>query len=163
MDKKLENIFDDAENRYLNPDELGVLSQYVDSLPDRLDAYRTLRDREIDVMQKVVDQLQAELPQESIDTLERCIKNALLTLRYCAMGMLLNDEELVRTRLTGWLGQMAKVYNTQAIDSALYRLLEQELSQALNPQHMAFLKPMLTLAQEILFGQEPLTAAALGW
>jgi Phycobilisome protein len=163
MDAKIENIFDEAENRYLNPEELGVLSQYVESLPDRLDAYRTLRDQELNVMQKVADQLQVEMPQETIEDLERCIKNALLMLRYCAMGMLLNDPGFVQSRLVGWLSQTTKIYNTKKIDAVLYRLLQQELSQTLAPQQMAFLKPILTLAQDALVGQEPLTVSALGW
>jgi hypothetical protein len=163
MDTRIESIFDEAENRYLNPDELGILSEYVESLPDRLEAYRLLRDQEITVMQKVADQLQVELSQESVENLERSIKNALLSLRYCAMGMLLNDDALVKNHLVNWLSQTTKVYNTQAIDKALYRLLIQELGQTLSPSQMAFLKPMLTLAQDSLVGQESLTVSALGW
>lgn len=66
MPPQLEAIFDDAESRYLKPNELQLLSQYVDSLPVRLSAYRTLRDRELEVMQLVADQLQAQLPNEKL-------------------------------------------------------------------------------------------------
>lgn len=153
MHPQIQALFDEAENRYLKPQELSLLSQYVSSLPARLDAYRTLRDRELEVMQRVADQLQAEMPQEDVATLERSIKNALLVLRYCSMGMLLNDETFVQTRLLDWLSQSMSVYNTQRIDQALYRLLNQSLVQALNANQMSLLQPQIKLAQDFLLQQ----------
>src|SRR6478672_454670 len=147
MHQQLESLFDEAENRYLKPEELGVLSQYVDSLPQRLETYRQLRDQELALMQQVADQLQAVMPQESIETLERSIKNALLVLRYCAMAMLLNDTSFVQNRLLNWLSRTVQTYNTQAVDMALYRLLNQRLTQVFNPQQLSLLKPSLALAQ----------------
>lgn len=156
MHPQLETIFDEAENRYLKPDELSLLGEYVDSLPERLEAYRNLRDRELKIMQSVADQLQVELPQEKVEMLERSIKNALLMLRYCAMGMLLNDESFVKDRLLGWLSQTIQVYDTRSVDAVLYRLLNQRLKQALNPRHLALFSPMLLLAQNTL--QQPANA-----
>ncbi|MDX2216131.1 MAG: hypothetical protein SFY66_22895 [Oculatellaceae cyanobacterium bins.114] len=163
MHPQIESIFNEAENRYLKPEELSTLGQYVDSLPERLETYRTIRDRELEIMQAVADQLQIEMPQEKVENLERSIKNALLTLRYCSMGMLLNDESLVKERLIDWLSQTIKVYNTQTIDSTLHRLLNQQLGQVLNPQQLMLLNSTLTPAQDALLGQETLTASALGW
>ncbi len=165
MHPQIESVFDEAENRYLKPEELTALTQYVSSLPGRLEAYRAMRDRELEIMQAVADKLVADMPNESTETLERSIKNALLVLRYCAMGTLMNDEEFIRSRLKNWLGQTIQVYNSYAIDTALYRLLEQALSRALTSVQSALLLPMLKVAQEMLFpaAEEPLTAAALGW
>ncbi|MBW4654047.1 MAG: hypothetical protein KME20_13575 [Kaiparowitsia implicata GSE-PSE-MK54-09C] len=165
MHPKIEAVFDDAENRYLKPEELGVLTQYVDTLPGRLTTYRALRDRELEIMQPVADQLVSELPGEAVATLERCIKNAILVLRSCALGMLLEDEALVQQRLEGWLSQSAQAYSSTAIDTVLYRLLEQQLSQVLGSQQMALFHPMFSLAQRLLTveEEEPLTAATIGW
>lgn len=151
MHPQIEALFDEAESRYLKPEELAVLSQYVESLPARLITYRTLRDRELDVMQQVADQLQAELPQEKIEHLERAIKDALLTLRYCAMGMLLNDETFIRERLTSWLNGTMSLYNSQTINTVLYRLMHQRLSEVLGTQAMSFLTPPLLMAQTLLY------------
>jgi hypothetical protein len=153
MHPQIEALFDEAENRYLKPEELTQISQYVDSLPARLDAYRALRDRELEIMQQVADQLQAAMPQEAIENLERSIKNALLTLRYCAMGMLLNNDSFVKERLLNWLSSTVGVFNTRTIDVALYRLLNQQLAQSLNPAHMTLLVPQLKLAQTVLLQQ----------
>lgn len=150
MHPQLEAIFDDAESRYLKPDELQLLSQYVDSLPIRLNAYRTLRDRELEIMQPVADQLQAQLPTERIENLERALKNAMLTLRYCAMGLLLNDPSFARDRLVSWLGGTMRLHNIQSINTVLYRLVHQYLSQVLSPQELNLLTPYLTSAEALM-------------
>lgn len=162
MHPQIETIFDEAENRYLKPEEVAVLSQYITSLPARLATYRALRDNELTVMQAVADQLVAAMPQEKTEKVERSIKNCLLALRYCAMGTLLNDEKFVRNRLGGWLEQTSQVYDSQAIDAALYRLLTQELGRVLKPEQVALLRPMLAIVQEVLQIKEP-QAAGLGW
>ncbi len=153
MHQHLETLFDEAENRYLKPEELKLLSQYVESLPQRMEAYRLLRDQEIELMQHVADQLQAALPQEKTEALERSIKNALLMLRYCAMAMLLNDESFVVERLLGWLSRTMQAYDSQKIDTTLYRLLNQRLTQVFSPQQMSLLSPPLLLAQKSLLKQ----------
>lgn len=164
MHPHIESAFNEAEHRYLQPEELGTITQYVESLPKRMDAYCTLRDQEMTIMQQVADQLVKNLPGESIEALERSIKNALLVMRYCAMGMLLNDESFVKERLHTWMGQTMKAYHSQTIDSALYSLLSQHLNQSLTPQQLSFFNPMLVAAQaEFLSQDEPLTAAVLGW
>jgi len=167
MHPQLETVFDEAEDRYLKPEELSVLSQYVSSLPERLETYRTLRDRELEIMQKVADDLVAALPDESQAHLERSIRNALLVLRYCAMGMLLEDETFVQGRLQGWLKETLQAYKTSHIETKLYGLLEQHLAQTLGASQVTLLTPFLTLAQGTLLGtgipEEPLTASALGW
>lgn len=153
MHLPIASVFDEAENRYLKTEELNLLTQYVASVPDRLDTYRNLRDRELEIMQPVVDQLQAELPQESEEILERSIKNALLMLRYCALSLLLNDETLVQSRFLNWVGPLAKVHETKSIDAKLYRLLNQQLSKVLSAKQLSYLSPSLALAQESLLSQ----------
>lgn len=160
MHPQIEAIFDQAESRYLNPEELNLINEYVDSLPERLETYRTVRDRELELMQQVADQVQAAMPQEKIENLERSIKNALLLLRYCSMGMLLNDESFVQERLLNWLRGTMSVYNTQAIDTTLYRLLNQRLSQTLSPNQMSLLTPFLSMAQNTLLQSTPSPAIA---
>lgn len=150
MQPKLESLFEEAESRYLKPEELGLLSQYVESLPERLETYRQLREREIEIMQAVADQLTVQFKQETKETLERSIKNALLMLRYCSMSMLLNDESFVKERLLGWMCQTVQTYKTQNIDAVLYKLLNQQLSKTLNAKQISLLKPPLVLAQTTL-------------
>lgn len=159
MHPQIETIFDEAEHRYLKPEELGVINQYVNSLPERIDTYRTLRDRELEIVQQVADQLETVLPQETVENLERSLKNALLLLRYSAMGMLLNDEAFVQERLLSWLSTTISIHNTRAIDKTLFRLLNQRLTQALTAQQINLVGPYIAKVQTaILQAPTPVTA-----
>ncbi|HEY9641872.1 MAG TPA: hypothetical protein V6C57_15400 [Coleofasciculaceae cyanobacterium] len=164
MHPQIEAIFDDADSRYLKVEELRLVAQYVGSMPARLTAYRSLRDHELDTMQWVADQLQAEMPHEKPENLERSLKNALLMLRHCGMAMLLNEEAIVRERFLSWVMPMVEVYNTQDIDSRLYQLLNQRLDQVLG-KHMVLLSPMLLMAQNFLLPQpaELANGVSIGW
>jgi Phycobilisome protein len=168
MNSQIEAAFDDAENRYLKPDEIGLISQYTQSLPARLEAYQSLRDHELEMMQWVADQLQAEMPIEPEENLERSLKNALLMLRCCGMAMLVNDQRLIRDRFLSWASSMTKVYESQLIDTTLYGLMNHRLNQVLGKERMSYLMPMLTFAQDslpsILAQPEPEeNGIAIGW
>lgn len=160
MNPNIEDMFDEAENRYLKPEELNHLNHYVDSLPSRLETYRYLRDQEISIMQKVADSLEKQFPDGEIAILERCLKNALLILRYSAMGMLLNDENFLKNRLINWLEGTAKAYQTEVIDQALYNYLNDFLGEALTTHQLELLNPHLLLAQGVLVGQKQAHAIA---
>ncbi len=159
MDIKLEALFEEAENRYLATQELTVLSQYVESLPLRLDTYRILRDQELPIMQHVADQLQAEMPQATTVDLERSIRNGLLCMRYVAIAMLLNDESYLQKQLNEWITKTIKVYNTQQIDATLYRLLGNRLAQTLAPNQLTLVQPMFTMAQNAILNPAPVGMA----
>ncbi|HEY9910045.1 MAG TPA: hypothetical protein V6D18_20820 [Thermosynechococcaceae cyanobacterium] len=148
-------LFDEADTHYLKPEELGQVNQYVQSLPDRLAVYRALRDQELEIVQWVADQLQVHHPQEPIEHLERSLKSALLVLRESGMAMLLDDPTYVQTHLLDWLSHAMSLYPTQAIDLTLHQLLNQRLSQKLDPAHWKRLAPLLIQAQTVLL-QTPL-------
>lgn len=74
----------------------------------------------------------------------------MLTLRYCAMGLLLNDSSFAQNRLISWLGGTMRSYNIQSINIVLYRLVQQHLSDILNPQELNFLTPYLTVAETLI-------------
>ncbi len=155
MQSPIEAVFDEAESRYLKTEELRSLGKYVVSLPERISAYRALRDQELMIMQQVADQLQIKLPDTKLDALERSLKNGILVLRYCAMGMLLADEAFVRSRLLHWLSDSIRLHGTQAIDFTVYSLTLQTLKATLTPKQMAALEPFITLVQSAFTQPQP--------
>lgn len=134
---------------YLSAKELSSLGQYVGSLADRVRAYRQLREWEVNLVQELVDRLPAEL-KENTSSLEQSIKQTVLILRYAALGMLVDDVNLGRRRLEGWLPTMVSVYQTQAIDALLQRSLNQQLPRLLTDSQFDLLKPALESAQQLL-------------
>ncbi len=147
MDTKIKNLISQAQDRYLNAEDLAVFQSYVQSMPKRMGLYRLLRDREIEIMQTVADQLEAQLPKADITILETGVKNLLLVMRYCAMGMLLNDETFLKQRLLDWLEQVSSVYDLKSVNEALYKILNQVLSQELSSDQLSLLQPLITMAQ----------------
>lgn len=150
MNSKLEALFNEPEKRYLNSNELGALSQYISSVPERLNVYRQLRDKEVQLLQPVVDTIQQQMPDVAESTLERSVQNMMLILRYSAMAMLVDDLEFMDKRLQGWLPEMVKAFGTQTINQKLFELLNQKLAQALSPQQLNLLKPNLDRAQALM-------------
>lgn len=152
MNPKLNALFDEPEKRYLNAEELGLLSQYVSSLPERMAVYQQLRDQEVSLLQPVVDTLQQQQPDIPQATLERCVQNVLLILRYGALAMLIDDPDFMNKRLSGWLPEMVKAFGMQAVSQKLLEMLQRRISQVLSPQQMELLQPSLKQAITIVAG-----------
>jgi hypothetical protein len=147
MSLLFQTLFDEAETRYLKPEELREMGQYVASIPERVNIYRSLRDQELTLMQQVADQLQLEVFDAKTVDLERSLRFAIVSLRHCAMGLLLNDETVVQNRLLSWLEETIALHQNQAIDAVVFRLLGEQLEQTLTPQQMAALRPFWALVQ----------------
>jgi hypothetical protein len=158
MNPTLETLFDEPEKRYLQPDELNLLSQYVSSVPERIKVYRQLRDGEVQIMQPVADQLQQRFSQVPEAALKRSIQNGILVLRYTAMAMLTDDSGLMTTRLQSWLSDIVAAYDTLAVDEALHQLLAERLASSLTAQQFALLSPALEIAKQMLKGNSANTS-----
>jgi hypothetical protein len=150
MHPPLDALLDVPEQAYLTPDELDVLSQFVRSLPERIDLYRHLRTNEAHLFQTLVDRLQQAGPPASVEQLKRCLQNGILTMRWAAMAMLTDDANLVTHRLHSWLPDMMAAYHTRSLDHALHQLLREALADRFTPQEMALLLPALDAVQALL-------------
>jgi hypothetical protein len=150
MDIKVKELIDKAQERYLKANELDALDNYVRSLPTRLQLYRNLRDREIPIMQAVADQVVGELPDDQTANIEKGIKNLALVMRFCSMGMLLNDENFLKERLLGWLEQVMSQPSMRRVNESLYKNLNQVLRQELSAEQMALMQPLITAVQVTL-------------
>lgn len=150
MIPKIQELINQAQDRYLASDELGLMESYVSSLPDRLKLYKLIRDREIDILQSVADQVPSEIPSITVEDLEVGIKNLILVLRYSSMAMLLNDENFLKERLLNWLEGIMSMRDMRRLNDTLYKLLNQVLRQQFSPNQLALLQPLITAAQVTL-------------
>ncbi|MGF1568488.1 MAG: hypothetical protein ACFCVD_10530 [Nodosilinea sp.] len=160
MTFKLEALFDTPDHQYLDANDISLLSQYVSSIPERVTVYRTLRDQEVAIMQPVADALERSAGQSEA-TVERSVRNGLMVLRYVAMAMLLDHTPLVEERLQGWLPEMVKAYESQAIDQQLLQLLQQQLALVFTPAQLNLLKPGLDKARALMLDPRETVAASL--
>jgi hypothetical protein len=150
MDANIKDLIDKAQERYLKANELDALDQYVRSLPARLQLYRHMRDREIPIIQAVADRVVEDLPNDETANIEKGIRNLALVTRYCAMGMLLNDEGFLKERLLGWLEQVMAQPDMRRVNESLYKNLNQVLRQELSAAQLELMQPLITAAQVTL-------------
>jgi nucleotidyltransferase/DNA polymerase involved in DNA repair len=164
MPSPFDPVFDEVETTYLKPDQLREIGKYVVSLPERVAAYRALRDQELRIMQQVADQLQSEGLDATEMDLERSLKNAILSVRYCAMAMLTGDESLLQNRWLNWLKESIEMNQSQAIDRVLFPLVSAQLNQTLTSKQMETFQPFWDLIQALIPAPQPeemLTAAGI--
>lgn len=152
MHPKIKHFLYEAEDHYLQTEEITSFKHHVSSLAERVETYEILRDNEIVIFQPIAEQLLATFPQHKQETLERALKNWLAVLRYSSMAMLLNNPEFLQYRLLEWLTEIAQVHQMQAIDTTLYQLLQTRLSELLSSEQIALLQPFLTQTEQSIFG-----------
>ncbi|MBD2187972.1 globin family protein [Pseudanabaena mucicola] len=150
MVPKIQELINQAQDRYLASDELGLMESYISSLPDRLKLYKLIRDREIAILQAVADSVPNELPSITDEDLETGVRNLILVLRYSSMAMLLNDENFLKERLLNWLEGIMSMRDMRRLNETLYKLLNQELRQQLSPTQLTLIQPLITAAQVTL-------------
>ncbi|MES1025507.1 phycobilisome protein [Gloeocapsa sp. BRSZ] len=149
MHSEIKSLLYEAEDHYLNPEEMTTAKLCIASLQVRLETYELLRDQEVAIFQPIADQLLVTFAQNQRD-LEQALKRWLLVLRYCTMAMLLNNQEFLRQRLLEWLIGIVQAYQTQAIETNIYQLLQNQLQEHLNAQQLALLQPFLAQAETTL-------------
>jgi hypothetical protein len=150
MQPTIEHIFDEVEHRYLPAESLKQVHFYVKSLPERITAYRTLRERETLVLQKVADQLEKTFPQKETAELERSLCFGMLTLRQVAMAMLMDDISHLDEQFTDWLAESMTIHNTQEVDRVFYGYLKKVLVQAMPAKHFTMISALLDHVQNIV-------------
>lgn len=150
MHPKIEALIEEAENRYLKPEEIEAFKQYAILIAQSLKVYESLRDKEIEIFQPVADKLVIAFPQTEQEILEKVLKHWLMVLRYCAMAMLLNDQEYLQRHLLDWLKGLVQTHQTTEIEAKVYELLQERLKELLSPQALALLQPFLEKARSTL-------------
>lgn len=155
MHADIKSLLYEAEEHYLQPEEIDTFKNHTSSLALRLETYELLREQELVIFQAIADQLTAEFPQEPQINLERGLKHWLTAVRYCAMAMVLNSPTYLQHRLLEWLTDLVQVYQLQAIETTIYQLLQKQLEH-LSQQQLALIQPFLLQAKTTLLATDEL-------
>jgi hypothetical protein len=157
MHSDIQNLFYQAEDHYLQSQELKLFKHHADSLAQRLETYKHLRDREIDIFQPVSDRLSNTFPEVKQEILIRALKHWLAVMRYCAMAMLLNNSEFLQHRLLEWLSPQIEAHQLENIESKLYEFLQISLQRILSREQLALIQPFLSQAEKTLLASPIVT------
>lgn len=150
MDSDIQALLYQAEDHYLQSQEIVAFKQNIASLKKRSETYKYLRDQEIDIFQPVADRLSDEFPELEEALLAKALKHWLSVLRYAAMAMLLNNPEYLQHRLLEWLTPQVQTHQLIEVEIKLYEFLESRLQELLVKEQLALIKPFLTQTKTTL-------------
>jgi hypothetical protein len=103
----LETLIDGADGAYASNQDIRKLEHVMFSWAERKDAYVAVQEKEKAIIDRALQLIQASsnnVEGLSIDSLktEKCRRDITLALRYYALGMLLQDEEMLKDRFLYW-------------------------------------------------------------
>ncbi len=150
MQKDFEYFFYEAEDHYLNSQEMITFKQQVCQLKQRLDLYKELRSQEIVIFQLVADHLVKKFADEPSQRLEKALTHWISVMRYSGMAMLLNNSDYLRHRLLEWLTDMIHAQEMVAIETYLFQCLQEKLGKSFSSDELELLMPFPMQAQTML-------------
>lgn len=156
MHSDLQTLWYQAEDHYLQQQEIKAFKHHTATLAERLKTYKCIRDREVDIFQTVANQLLNVFPDQEEKVLKRVLQHWLLVMRNCSMAMLLNNPEYFQHRLLEWLAPQIKVHQLEEIETKLYEFLQMSLQQFLSQEQFALVQPFLLMAHKTLVGEPTL-------
>jgi Phycobilisome protein len=102
----LETLVDGADGSYASSQDLRNLEHVMFAWADRKEAYLAVQNNEKSIIDRamVLMQSSATFPggKLSVERLEKCRRDVTLALRYYSLGMLLQDEEMLKDRFIYW-------------------------------------------------------------
>ncbi|MEO0375923.1 MAG: phycobilisome protein [Cyanobacteria bacterium P01_A01_bin.17] len=158
MHSDFQRFLQDAEDHYLTNAEITDFKQHVSALEQRLQTYELLRDKEQEIWQPIADQLEATCPNDNAHRQEKALQHWISALRYGAMAMLSNNPEFLRHRLLEWLTDAVQAHQLADLEYQLSQLLEARLKEVLSAHQWTLIQPYLTQTQQILVGNNLVTA-----
>ncbi len=150
MYTELRELLYDAEEHYLQSQEIDKLRQNVQSLKERLAIYKALRDREREIFQNVANQLEKELNPQEVEQLPKAIRQWATILRYLAMGMLLNSHEFIQRRILEWITPVIEAHSRLSLDRQTYQALKSELKNLFPEKQWQILQPFLLQVEQTM-------------
>ena len=149
----LETLVEGAEGSYANNQDLRNLEHVMFSWSERKDAYLTVQNKEKEIIDRAMSLMQASPAfkdnlafDDSI--LERCRRDLTLALRQYALGMLLQDEEMLKDRFMYWQKNVLQAMGLHHYQGVKFVL--ESLYIELPKQQASLFKPYFKLGHEMI-------------
>lgn len=164
MNRRMKQIINGSDSRYLNKEEMKEILGYTTSLPARFKASGNVEKLETEIVGWVIEQLKPRYPNmEKFHPRgwERGARDILLTLRYAVQAMILDDVSVLEDKLLFWFRTMLSgVDLTPKFIRDTYELLTESCRDRLAPETFTLLEPMLERITEVLSDiPEPVVAS----
>jgi hypothetical protein len=147
MNKTINEIFANAEGRYISKNEQQQIKEYIDSLEARFAAAAELESKEKEIVDATTADVMRAFPDltKKYEAPEAKSQEDLsLTLRYCALAMIRNDQQFLDDALLSWFKTILSGlgFSGQFIKDS-YTALVENTKQRVEPQTWELLEPYL--------------------
>lgn len=153
MNTRFDQMFTQAEGRYLSAEEIGRLKSYAASVEARLQAMAAIEQAEARIVSETLDEVWRQHPdfaQRHHMSREKCTRDVTLVLRYCTLAMVQDDETFLTDKLLHWMRTILHAFKFDGSIDTTYRALPRRAEANLDPRHIRLLEPYLRLTHQIL-------------
>ena len=151
----LENVLERSDGSYISSQDLATLDRSIESWQERRDTYDFVQTHETEIIDRVLAMLQEKVPALSQQpdpaaVLAKCRRDLALVLRYSAMSMLFQDEELLKDRLLYWMQNIIRSLRIQKVTGRVYELLLEDVQEKFPTEKANQILPYLKITHEWL-------------
>jgi hypothetical protein len=148
----LEKLVDGADGAYANKQDLRNLEHVMLSYSERKEAYQAVETNEKAIIDRAMQLIQSTktAPGGTMNpgTLNRCRRDMTLALRAYALGMLLQDEEMLKDRFLYWQKNVLQAMGLHHFQGVKFVL--ESICVELPEAQANLFKPYFKLGQEML-------------
>lgn len=154
MLSQIQRLTQETEGRYATDEELRFLADYARSFELRVQTYQKLQACETQIIQEVQAKMQAIdaslFQQGNSDLTLKWKRDALRSLRYTAVAMLIDDTETLRERFLFWFQTVMRAFGAQRSCGITYTVMQEVVKRHLTPQQANLIVPILEVNRRIL-------------
>jgi hypothetical protein len=153
----LEALVEGADGSYANKQDLRNLEHAMFSWADRKEAYLAIQNNEKSIIDRAMTLVQASTTAPNtkpIDParLDSCRRDITLALRYYALGMLLQDEEMLKDRFIYWQKNVLQAMGLHHYNGVQFVL--DSICVELPKEQANLFKPYFKLAQDMIMSDK---------
>jgi hypothetical protein len=148
----LETLVDGADGSYASSQDIRNLEHVMFAWADRKEAYLAVQNSEKSIIDRalVLMQTSTTFPggKLSAERLEKCRRDVTLALRYYSLGMLLQDEEMLKDRFIYWQKNILQAMGLHHYNGVQFVL--ESICVELPKEQANLFKPYFKIGQEMI-------------
>ena len=153
----LETLVEGADGAYATKQDLRNLEHAMFAWADRKEAYLAIQSNEKSIIDRAMASIQSSKPTadtKQIDParLASCRRDITLALRYYALGMLLQDEEMLKDRFIYWQKNVLQAMGLHHYNGVQFVL--ESICVELPKEQANLFKPYFKLAQDMIMSEK---------
>jgi hypothetical protein len=148
----LETLVDGADGSYASSQDIRNLEHVMFAWADRKEAYLAVQNSEKSIIDRAMVLMQSSknFPGNLLDKarLEQCRRDITLALRYYALGMLLQDEEMLKDRFIYWQKNILQAMGLHHYNGVQFVL--ESICAELPKEQANLFKPYFKIGQDMI-------------